>query len=96
MGCKTSFLNPHCNNDVLVLLMLRKVYDYNERASVHLRISRQSVVSVVPVVVLVNVRLKAAATVPGTCTRSTTAVPWWEPGCHQALDRLHIGTMLVA
>ena len=47
--------------------MLRKVYDYDERASMHLRISRQSVVSVVPVVVLVNVRLKAA--VPGTCTR---------------------------
>ena len=82
MGYKTSFLDPHCNNDVLVLLMLRKVYDYDERASMHLRISRQSVVSVVPVVVLVNVRLKAA--VPGACTRSTTAVPWWEPGCHQA------------
>ena len=69
-----------------LLLMLRKVSDYDKRASMHLRISRQSVVSVVPVVtVLVNVRLKAAATVLGTCTRSTTAVPWWEPGCHQAL-----------
>ena len=83
MGYKTSFLDPHCNNDVLVLLMLRKVNDHDECASVLLRISRQSVVSVVPVVVLVNVRLKAAATVLGTCTR-TTAVPWWEPGCHQA------------
>ena len=49
--------------------MLRKVYDYDERASVHHHISRQSVVSVtVPVVVLVNVRLKAA--VPGTCTNA--------------------------
>ena len=55
-----------------LLLMLRKVYDYDERASVHLRISRQSVVSVVPVVVLVNVRLKAA--VPGPCTQATAVV----------------------